>query len=247
MFFFSDMAVDRIGRKYDHVPKKVGYDGDAKQYNELLGYEAVTVSAIARFYRFLGVAELGLDHPVKAAKASAKSYKMATLPPTQNGYNTARSWKELTKAQRKSRLDVFHSALPKTPHTMPAFQAWKGPQVRSEHWVMRELGFKGDIPYADKITGVLGIYLTNKAHLNRSLPGPRTTQIEAVKPEVLRKVVEDHREQVNRPDLPGIELLIMWIALGTHQIGEESIHDDPDAAKMLENMSLRGTGGCPTQ
>ncbi|KAI4614511.1 hypothetical protein J4E83_007165 [Alternaria metachromatica] len=247
MFFFSDMAIDGIGRKYEHVPKKVGYAEDAKLYNELLEFEAVPVSAIARFYRFLGVAELGLDHPVKAAKAFAKSYKMATLPPTQNGYNTARSWKELTKAQRKSRLDALHTALPKTPHMMPAFQAWKGPQVQSEHWVMRELGFKGDIPYADKITGISGIYLTTKAHPNRSLPGPRTTRLGAVKPKVLMKVVERHREEVNQPTIPGIELLMMWIALGPNDLGEESIHDDPDTAKMLEKMSLRGPGGCPTQ
>jgi hypothetical protein len=112
---------------------------------------------------------------------------------------------------------------------------------------MRELGFKGKIPYADKITGILGVYLTEKAHPNRSLPGPRTTQLGAVKPEVLRKFVKKHRDEVNDQKIPGAKLLIMWVALGLNDIGEESIHDDPQAARMLERMSLRGNGGCPTQ
>jgi hypothetical protein len=135
MSFFSDQVVNEIGPKYDHVPEKVGHAEDAEQYNKILGYEAVPVSAIARFYCFLGVAELGLDHPVKAAKAFAKSYKIMPLPQTQHDYDTAKVWKLLTKDQRKSKLSSLHTALPKTPHTMPEFQLWKGPQVQSEHWV----------------------------------------------------------------------------------------------------------------
>jgi hypothetical protein len=247
LFFFSDMSIRIVGRKYEHIPKAVDQAENAEKFNKLLGYEAVPVSAIARFYRFLGVAELGLSHPVKAAKAFAKSYKIMSLPETQHGYDTAKTWKDLAMAQRKSRLDSLLAVLPSKPHTMPEFRAWKGPQVQSEHWVMRELGFKGDFPYADKITGIIGIYLTEEAHPNRSLPGPRTTQLGHVKPQVLRKRVEEYRQQVNRPDIRGIRLLMMWVALGMDQIGEESVHDDPQAARMLERMSLGGAGGCPTQ
>lgn len=112
---------------------------------------------------------------------------------------------------------------------------------------MRELGFKGEFSYADKINGILVIHLTEKAHPNRSLPGPPTTQLGHVKPEVLKKWVEKHRKELNKRDVPGIGRLIMWLALRMDEIGEESVRDDPQAAKMLERMSLCGSGGCTIQ
>ncbi|CAG5180893.1 uncharacterized protein ALTATR162_LOCUS9490 [Alternaria atra] len=170
-----------------------------------------------------------------------------SLPKTKHGYDTARAWKDITTTQRKLELKSLLAALPSKPHTMPTFHAWQGFQVQSEHWVMRELGFKGDFPYADKITGILGIYLTEKAHPNRSLPGPRTTKLGHVKPEVLKKWVEKHRKELNKRDVPGIGWLIMWVALRMDEIGEGSVHDDQQAAKMLERMSLCGSGGCAVQ
>ncbi|KAI4619339.1 uncharacterized protein J4E87_007589 [Alternaria ethzedia] len=251
MLMFSNMAAGEFRGEFRHEckgeTKKVGNAEEAELCNKISGYEVVPASAIARFYRFLGVAELGEDHPVKAAKAFAKSYKIMSLPGTKDGYDIAKSWKELTKAEQKLSVVSLHTALPKRPHTMPELQVWKGPQVASEHWVMRELGFKGEIPYADKIIGVFGLYLAKEPHPNRSLPGPRTLRLGAVKPEVLRKAVEDARERVNIPGIPGIELVMKWIALGTNQIGEESIQDDPQTARMREEMSLLGNGGCSTQ
>jgi hypothetical protein len=101
LFFFSDMSIRLVGHKYEHIPKASAQAENAEKFNKLLGYEAIPVSAIARFYRFLGAAELGLDHPIKAAKAFAKSYKVMSLPKTKHGYDTARAWKDITTIQRK--------------------------------------------------------------------------------------------------------------------------------------------------
>jgi hypothetical protein len=61
---------------------------------------------------------------------------------------------------------------------------------------MREVGYKGSIPYEDKIESSLGFYMTTKPHPNRSLPGLRIFQLGAVKPEVLRKHIESYRQQL---------------------------------------------------
>ncbi|KAI4906528.1 hypothetical protein J4E90_010421 [Alternaria incomplexa] len=242
---FTDLSTPKKGPKFDHISTVVQMAENAEGFNAKLGYEAVPTSAIARFYRFLGIAELGLDHPVKAAKAFVKSYKIMSLSKTKQGYETAAEWKKLTATQRKAKLDSLYHDLPSNPHTLSGFKAWQGPQVASEHWVMRKLGFQGEFPYADKISGVMGVWLTNEPHPNSSRPGPRTVQLGAVKPEVLQKVVDKHRKEAALPMTQGTAMI--WVSLGPNMIGQESVLDDPQAARSMENMSLNGHGGYPTQ
>jgi hypothetical protein len=189
--------------------------------NESVKKKLVPKAAISRFYSLLGIAELGMGRPVNAAKAFVKAYKMATIPETKQGYEAAHGWKNLEPNQRKVKLDSLLAGMPTEPLSFPDFTSWLGPQVESEHWVMRELGYKGPIPYEDKIKSVLGVYMTTKPHPNRPLPGPRTLRLGAVKPEVLRKHVESYRQQLQHPLTGGRALA--WISLGEDQIGEESV------------------------
>ncbi|KAG9191350.1 hypothetical protein G6011_09438 [Alternaria panax] len=218
LFFFSDMSSSFVGRKFEHLPKA----------SLCLLSLASVASWVSPNWAWIILSEQKRPSPSPTGLCLSLRTNMATT-------------------QRKSSLDSLLAALPHKPHTMSGFHAWQGPQAQCEHWIIRELGFKGDFPYSDKITGMFGIYLTQKQHSNRSLPGPRNTQLGAVKPEVLQKWVEKYRKEVNRRDVPGIGQLMMWIALGQDMIGEESVHDDPQAVRMLERMSLGGVGGCPTQ
>jgi hypothetical protein len=145
--------------------------------------------------------------------------------PLQQGYEVAHACNNLKPNECKSKLDSLLAGIPTETLSVPDFKHWQGPQVESEHWVMRELGYQGPIPYADKIKGIHSVSLTSKPHSNRSQPGLRICQLGFVKPEVLRKHVEKHRKELEHPLMHGRALV--WVSLSEHQIGEESVLDDP--------------------
>jgi hypothetical protein len=245
-FFLTDMAVKELGeKKYEMFPRWFLHVELAEKYNQKSGKELVPKAAISRFYQVLGVAELGLGHPNKAGKAFAHAYKFVSSPKTKLGHETAKAWKDLSSADRTSRLNLLLAALHIMPFPISEFGAWSGPEVASEHWVMRELGFQGPIPYSDKITGEWAIVMTNKPHPNLSRPGPRTARIGEVKPEVLKKHVQQYRKQINHPlfKARGCRPMV-WVALGVDLLGEESILDDPQAASALDNLR---PGACTPQ
>ena len=92
-------------------------------------------------------------------------------------------------------------------------------EVESEIWVMRQLGLKGDIPYADKVTPIIAIIATTKLHCNYLGPDPHTTRVGMLKPEALTKHVKKFRKQMNYPAAGG--KLVCWVALDADEIGEE--------------------------
>jgi hypothetical protein len=134
MLIFSDMMFLEIGeRKYAYFLNYTIRVEFAEEMNESLKKELVPKAAIARYYRLLGIAELGLGHPVKAAKAFVKSYHMATLPETKRGYEAAHGWRNLKPNERKAKFDSLLAGMPTEPLSFPDFTSWLGPQVESEH------------------------------------------------------------------------------------------------------------------
>jgi hypothetical protein len=175
MLMLSDMVFLELGEhKYETIRKHMPHIEFAEEMDEPLKKEFVPKATIARYYRLLGIAELGLDHLVKAAKAFFKSYKMAPIPEMKQGYEAVHGWKNLSTNARKSKLDSLLAGLPTKPLSFPNFQSWLGPQVKSEKWVIRELGYKGPIPYEFKIEGVLGVYrfMEEMSRQMRSTGGP---------------------------------------------------------------------------
>ena len=119
---------------------------------------------------------------------------------------------------------------------MPGLTEYMTPEVASEHWVMRELGYEGPFKYEDKIKGAYLIVLTTKPHPNHHNLGPRTAQIGRVKPEVLRKHVQKYRKIKDQPPANG--RLICWVGLHTDEIGEETILDQPGFMAAMTGMAL---------
>ena len=245
LLLLSDATFKESGeRVYAAVPKMTHHVEAAERMAEKHN-PTVPVSVITRFYYLLGIAELGLDHPIKAAKAFAKAYKMGADNPTKEGYEAAKDWKDLGKKERTARLDTLLVSMPKEPLAIPDMKAYVTPEVESEHWVMRELGHQGPIPYEDKIKGAWGIILTNKPHRNHHNQGPRTAQVGPLKPEVLRKHVEKYRKCIDQPRAQG--RLICWVGLNVNEIGEETLLDQPGYVEAMKNMTLGGGSGCAPQ
>jgi hypothetical protein len=68
---------------------------------------------------------------------------------------------------------------------------------------MRQLGLKGDISYADKITPSIAIGATTKLHRNYHGPGPRTARVGLLKPEALTNHVKKVKKQMIHPAAGG--------------------------------------------
>lgn len=236
----SDAVLAEEGvRMYDAVPKFQGRI-EAAEKNNSKHDRAFPTSVIARFYYLLGVAELGLGHPVKAAKAFAKAYKLVSDKPTKQGYELAKGWKELGKDTKTASLNTLFASMPNKPLEIPDVKEYITPEVASEHWVTHELGYPpGPIPYDDKIKGALAIILTNKPHPKHHNQGPRTARVGEVKPEVLRKHVVKYRKAMNLP--AGKGRLMCWVGLNSNEIGEETMLDQPGHVEMMRNMNLGHT------
>jgi hypothetical protein len=171
------------------------------------------------------VAELGLNHPVKAGKAFARSYKLLSNNSARDGHKTATVWDNLGKQARKTHLSTLLDSPPSKPLEISHMKSYTTPEVASEHWVMRELGLEGPIPYADKIKPAMSIILVDTPHPNHHNQGPRTARVGEVKPDLLRKLVEKYRKVMNQSPANG--RLISWVGLSANQIGEETILDEP--------------------
>jgi hypothetical protein len=203
------------------------------------GNAVVANSVLARFYHLLGGAELGLDHPIKAGKAFVQSYKMVANISTREGHKAARDWAELGKKAKKARLDTLLASLPTEPFAVPDMKAYNTPEVSSEHWVMRELGLEGPIPYADKINAAVAVVLTTKPHPNHHGPGPRTARVGEVKPTILQKHVDKYRAVMKK-----YGRLMCWVRLNASEIGEETVLDQPGYMEAMRNGM---NGGCNPQ
>tara|TARA_R110002003_G_scaffold109_12_gene9226 strand:- start:12628 stop:14235 length:1608 start_codon:yes stop_codon:yes gene_type:complete len=242
LLLLSDITMKEVGKRcYKGISKFSDVIGKA----ETLTADhkpIVSVNVIARFYQLLGIAELGLDHPIKAAKAFAKSYKMLSTAGTKVGYEAAKDWKDLCQQAKSARLNSVLRTMPTTPFAIPNMKEYATPEVGPELWVMRELGFRGPIPYEDKIKPAHAIVLTSKPHPKHHNQGPRTAQIGMVKPEVLRKQVEKYRSQMAHPLAKG--RMIGWVRLGADQIGEETVLDQPGYVEAMRDM---GRNGCNPQ
>jgi hypothetical protein len=226
----SDITYEEEGKRhYNLVPTLTRRIEEAEALNEREKTSIVPNSVIAQFYHLLGVAELGLEHPNKAGKSFAKGYKIIAHKQYKQGWEAAKSWPNLSKTDRQLRFDAVLATLPAKPLAVPAMKSYSTIEVESEHWVMRQLGFEGPVPYADKIKPAWGIGLTMKPHPNHHGPGPRTAQLGRVYPKVLRKHVERYRAQMNSAIAQG--KLIGWVHLNADQIGEESIIDDPGTSE----------------
>lgn len=185
----------------------------------------VPVAVFARFYYLLGVAELGLNRPNKAGAAFAKSFSLHTNQTIKNCYDAAKEWKNLDQAAAIVRFREIRAGIPKAPLDLPDMQTYKTPEVASEHWVMRELGYQGPIPYEDKIRGGFKVILTEKPHPDHHDEGPRPVQVGFVKREVLQEVVDYCRNEMDEPVAPGRHI-VCWVGLRETEIGEEEIPDD---------------------
>lgn len=220
LLMISDAMLEEAGeRMYSAVPSMVNHikaaeDSASKHSPRIAG------AVMARFYYVLGIAELGLNHPIKAAKALAKAYKIISDTATETGYNLAKDWSDLGKTTRATCLDKLLCSLPSEPLGIPDMKEYCTTEVTSEHWVMRELGHQGPIPYEDKIKPALGIMLTHKPHPNHPNQGPRTVQVGYPKPEILRKHVERYRKSMNLPQAQGG--LTCWVGLRLDEIGVET-------------------------
>ncbi|KAF2121069.1 hypothetical protein BDV96DRAFT_203189 [Lophiotrema nucula] len=242
----SDATFVEEGRRLYEAPANIAHHIElAEKTNIEKSEEIVPKAVIARFYHINGVAEFGLGHPVKAAKSFAKAYKILPTARYKSGYELGKCWKNLTEDTRKSRLEAELAALPKKPINIPDMKRYSTPEVASEHWIMRQLGYQGDIPYADMIASEIAICMTTKPHPNQRRPGPRTARIGEVHEEVLRKRVDKLRKTANGPVAKG--RLISWVGLKADQLGSTSILDDPAQADMLQDMSdnLRSQGCSP--
>jgi hypothetical protein len=174
LLWLSNIAFLEVGkREYGLLPKYVHYIEAAEKFNEAAKKDLVPKAAIARYYRLLGIAELGLEHPVKAAKAFAKSYKMASISKTKQGYEVAQGWKNLTPNERKSKLDSLRAGIPTEPLSVPDFEGWQGPQVASEHWVSTA---KYELYVRYTLTRYTNILGNARACLPRSYPLRRQDQ-----------------------------------------------------------------------
>ena len=226
LLMLSDTTKQEEGeRLYKCVPGLVSHIEDAEIMNQKKKKDMVPTPVIARFYYLVGIAEFGLEHPNKAGKAFAKAYKILSHKHHRQGWELAKAWPTLSKNDRRNRFDTALANMPSIPLHVPGMKEYMTPEVASEHWVMRKLGHQGPIPYADKIKPSICIALTTAPHPNHHGPGPRTTQLGHVKPEVLKKHVTRFKAQMNSPQAQG--KFICWVHLGMSQIGEESVLDDP--------------------
>ncbi|KAH7067452.1 hypothetical protein BKA63DRAFT_570750 [Paraphoma chrysanthemicola] len=146
--------------------------------------------------------ELGLNHPIKAGKAFANAYIILPSQEIKDGHQSAKAWKDLDTKKRIACLKVLFADLPKSPISVPDQEDLASPSVASEHWVLRELGFKGHIPCSNKIKSNHMIALTIKPHPDKVTPGPLTVRIGKVLPEALAKHVERYEKG---KDWPGAE------------------------------------------
>ncbi|KAH7122647.1 hypothetical protein B0J11DRAFT_608133 [Dendryphion nanum] len=217
---------EMIGEEKFKFALKPPHDTDEiEEIEKETGIEVVPKSVHIRYQYLRGIAELGLKHPVKAAKAFVNAYKLSNGQDrgSKDGWQLAKDWSDLSPTERESRFCALVQSSPTFPIETPALEPFMAPEVDSEIWVMRKLGLKGPIPYEDKITPCGCIVMTDKPHPNFHGSGPRTARIGMVKPEVLQKHVERFRKQF---DKFGGERII-HVALDAREIGEESILDTP--------------------
>lgn len=221
-----------------HYMAVTGYAGKmekAEKLNTESKKEIIPNCALSRWYHINGVAELALNHPVKAAKSFAKAYKILPLDRYKAGYEFGKDWKNLSEETRKIRPNAQFAALPKRTMDIPDMNKYSSPEVASEHWIMRRLGYKGDIPYADMIKSSVEIGMTAKPHPDHRRQGLRMAQIGEVNEAILEKRVEELRGQMDGPLARG--RLICWVGLNANQIGESSILDNPLHAQLLNSVS----------
>lgn len=210
----SDAALKHVGKRiYAAIPNMITHLNLAER-SAALNEPIVGPTVIARFYHLLGVAELGLGHPIKSAKAFAKAYKLVTESSTKEGYEVAKSWSTLTIKAQAIRLNKMIAKLPKEPLIVPEMKEYCTPEVDSEHWVMRKLGLQGPIPYEDRIKGSVTLVATfQSGHQDQGL-GVAT--IGEVKPEILQKHVAKYRRSIDMPIAKG--RLTGWIGLSTDDL-----------------------------
>ncbi|KAF2872325.1 hypothetical protein BDV95DRAFT_380659 [Massariosphaeria phaeospora] len=177
-----------------------------------------------------GVAELGLNHPIKAGKAFATAFKLFSHPAYRTGWETAKAWSGLTQRDRQTHLTSLHALLPSQPLEVPELKPYSMPAVAPEHWVMRRLGFQGPIPYREKVLPGLDPTLVLTAEPNSDLFAPAV--IGHIRPEVLTAHAEDLDQTVVFPDGRRFEKrrLIIWVGLEETQLGAERLPDG-DAQK----------------
>jgi hypothetical protein len=86
----SDITEKEEGKRhFEMVPKSTHYMDTAEEINKKTMVEVFPVTSVARFYHILGVAELGLNHPNKAAKAFVKAYNIIKSPDIKAGHDAA--------------------------------------------------------------------------------------------------------------------------------------------------------------
>jgi hypothetical protein len=232
----SEAVQKEIGKRVFDAPPNLVRTIDCFEKIAGASGKPLSKTILARFYYLLGIAELGRGHPNKAGKGFAKSYKISTQDIVKEGYDTAKAWPELTKRQRQDHFDSILAKMPNDPVPIADMTPYRSPMVAPEHWVMRQLGCKGPIPYEDTVQPCIAIVLTSKPHQNHRGPGPRTAQIGNVYPHVLKKMVDKFRAQMKDSRIPVTVRPMCWVSLQPDQIGEESILDDPEHAAWIETM-----------
>jgi hypothetical protein len=181
---------------YKHLPTYLTARIAAADKQAQKGSRVVSDDVFARFYHCFGVAELGLNHPIKASKAFIIAYKKHPSKTTREGHEAAKGWAAMNTTSKKTRLSAITACLPTTPLACTEWNAYVTPEVASEQWALREFGYQGPFMYADRIKGCIAVVLTNKPHPNHHGPGPRTATIGEVKPDVLPKYVQHVRQQL---------------------------------------------------
>lgn len=239
---FTDTKQLRYRNVLKYIDEMGKYEESNKKMGEKNGTKVVPDEVFARFYFLLGIAHLCEDSPKpnKAGKAFAKSYGIISQGQghVKEGYETAKNWSHLTLVQRALCITSILSRLPTRMLQAPAMKEYTTPTVEPEHWVMRQLGCKGPIPYEDKVKGCVRTLFTDKPHARHTGPSPvRSVLIGYVHPEVLREHVVRFRKTMRDFKNTSGTKAISWISLQTGQIGEKTILDDPAMAAALERVT----------
>ena len=163
-----------------------------------------------RFWYFCGIAELGLDCPNKSTVSFANAIRLNSQNAKYRaGHNAARCWANANEIQRKSSLQLLLDDLPE-PFPLEDWNPYKTFEVRSGHYCLRKLGFKGKFPLEDKIKPrVAAVMALIPDH------GPRVCTMGQVKYSKMEEYLESARQKMAL-----LSNRICWINLGPEQLGE---------------------------
>ena len=182
-----------------------------------------------RAWYFRGIAELGLDHPNKAAKNFAKTNKLNPQNAKYRaGYEVSRGWASASLTERRDRLQGLLDALPE-PFPLESWKSYSTVEVKSEQYCLRKLGFKGQFPLNDKIKPGIAVGLTKDGG------GLRVCTLGYVKYTWMERHLQDMRSQSAAH--PGH---IIWVGFVLVEVKKKWYYPCEPVIKKLNNLHWAG-------